>query len=140
MDRDLAQGLIRQVLPSYEIGELLGEGSSGAVFLIRDNLKERAVKIVPLSAAAAVSQGAVVSATSRIERDFRHIVESYERLACDEIVTVYDFHRVGGSEDARSATAYAIVVMELYPANLHGYVLDHYEKQGGPLPRPRPRR
>jgi serine/threonine protein kinase len=134
LDRELAQGLIRRVLPSYEIGALLGEGSSGAVFLIRDSLKERAVKIVPLSASAAVAQGSVVSATNRIERDFRHIVESYERLACDEIVTVYDFHRIDVGGDARSASAYAIVVMELYPDNLHGYVLDRYEKSGAPLP------
>jgi hypothetical protein len=136
VEQEFAQSLVQQVLPSYRVGDLLGEGSSGAVFRIRDNLKERAVKIVPLSASASVADGAVVSAANRVERDFRHIVESYERLACDEIVTVYDFYKVPGGEDRRLATAYAVVVMELYPANLHDFVIDHFEREGGRLPAP----
>ena len=51
MDSGHAQELIRQVLPAYEVKELLGVGSFGSVFRIQDALKERAVKIVLLTAA-----------------------------------------------------------------------------------------
>jgi serine/threonine protein kinase len=128
MKKELVEELIKRVLPSYETKEMLGEGSFGAVYRISDNLKERAVKIILLRATQGVEKGAVTGADKRIERDFRHIVESYEKIACEEIVTVYDFFRLSASEDKRHATAYAIVVMEIYPANLFDYVIDMIEK------------
>lgn len=132
MDRKLAEELIKKVLPSYEIGELLGEGSFGAVFKMKDSLKERAVKIITLTATRSIENGSVKSASTKIERDFRHIVDSYERIACEEIVTVYDFYKVF-ADDVKQDKAYAIVVMEIYPSNLHDYVIDQYEKSGSHL-------
>ena len=98
MEKKLAEELIKKVLPSYEIGELLGEGSFGAVFKMKDSLKERAVKIISLTASRSIENGSVTSATTKIERDFRHIVESYERIECEEIVTVYDFYKVNADD------------------------------------------
>jgi len=128
MNIEFAAEMVKRVLPSYEIKEILGEGSFGSVYRIADELKERAVKIISLSASPSVQRGSVTSADKKIERDFRHIVESYEKIACDEIVTVYDFFKLSAKESNRSATAYALVVMELYPFNLYDYVIGHFEK------------
>jgi serine/threonine protein kinase len=135
MKKELAEEMIRRVLPSYEMKEMLGEGSFGAVFRISDSLKERAVKIISLSAAPSIERGSVTSADKKIERDFRHIVESYEKIACEEIVTVYDFFKLSDSDDGRrQATSYAVVVMELYPSNRCEYVVEHFEKNEHLLP------
>ena len=130
MEREFAEKLIKKVLPSYEIKEMIGEGSFGAVFRMSDSLKERAVKIISLSAAPSIENGMVSSANKKIERDFRHIVDSYEKIECEEIVTVYDFYNVPSGEDKKYSTAYAIVVMELYPSNLADYVIDYFKKNG----------
>ena len=128
MEKELVQELVRKVLPSYEIMDMLGEGSFGAVYRIKDSLKERAVKIIQLNAAASIEKGAVTTGSVKIERDFRHIVENYERIACDEIVSVYDFYKVSTGEERNQAAAYAIVVMELYPHNLLDYVMEHFRQ------------
>ncbi len=128
MEKELVQELVKQVLPTYEIHEMLGEGSFGAVYRIKDSLKERAVKIIQLNATASIEKGAKTEGKEKIERDFRHIVENYEKIACDEIVTVYDFYKVASSEDRNQATAYAVVVMELYPQNLLDFVMEHFQK------------
>ncbi len=134
MEIESAEKLIKSVLPSYEVKEIIGEGSFGAVFRIEDELKERAAKIILLSASPTIEGGKLVSADAKIERDFRHIVENYERIKCDEIVSVYDFHKVIGSGDTKKETAYAIVVMELYPSNLLLYLVDYFKKNNRPLP------
>jgi len=128
MDSAHAQELVRQVLPAYEVKELLGVGSFGSVFRIKDALKERAVKIVLLTAAPSLRQGRLEPASTRIERDFQHIVDNYDQIACDEIVTVYDFYKVSCERRANQETAYAIIVMELYPANLLEYLMDYFRK------------
>jgi serine/threonine protein kinase len=130
MRKELAEELIRKVLPSYEMKEILGEGSFGAVFRISDSLKERAVKIISLNAMPSVEKGSLTSATKKIERDFRHIVDHYERIACEEIVTVYDFFKLAAEDEKKQAGAYALVVMELYPTNLYEYVIEHFEQNG----------
>jgi len=134
MEIESAEQLIKRVLPSYEVKEVIGEGSFGAVFRIKDELKERAAKIILLSATPTIEGGKVVSADAKIERDFRHIVENYERIKCEEIVSVYDFYKVISGGDERKETAYAIVVMELYPSNLLLYLVDHLKKNNRPLP------
>lgn len=128
MDSGHAQELIRQVLPAYEVKELLGVGSFGSVFRIEDSLKERAVKIVLLSATPSLREGRLEPAGTRIERDFQHIVDNYDKIACDEIVTVYDFYKVTCERRSNQETAYAIIVMELYPANLLEYLMDYFRK------------
>ena len=133
MDQNLARELVKKVLPSYEIYEMIGEGSFGVVFRMQDSLKERAVKIILLSATPSIEKGEVTSPKTKIERDFRHIVESYERIECEEIVTVYDFYKVSDDEDKKQASAYAIVVMELYPSNLHEYIIDDFQKNNSLL-------
>ena len=128
MRKEFAAELVKKVLPSYEIKEILGEGSFGSVYRIADALKERAVKIILLNASPSIEKGSVTSADKKIERDFRHIVESYEKIACDEIVTVYDFFKISAKESNRLAAAYALVIMELYPSNLYDYVIGEFEK------------
>ena len=66
MEREFAEELIKKVLPSYEIQEKIGEGSFGAVFRMSDSLKERAVKILLLSAAPTIEKGAITSAAKRV--------------------------------------------------------------------------
>jgi hypothetical protein len=68
-----------------------------------------------------------VTASAKVERDFRHIVDSYERIACDEIVTVYDFYM---DPAEGKSSAHALVIMEIYPASLKDYVIGHFEKTG----------
>lgn len=133
MDKDQAQKLIKQVLPSFNISGTVGKGSFGAVYKIKDELKERVVKMVPLSASTGIENGNVVSADSKIERDFRHIVESYERIACDEIVPVYDFYMVRDEDSKDTGMAYALIIMEIYPSSLDKFVISHYEKTGRPM-------
>jgi serine/threonine protein kinase len=133
MEAEFAERLIRKVLPAYEVKDKLGEGTFGAVFRIKDELKERAAKIIMLNAVPSIEKGAITSAGVKIERDFRHIVESYEKIACDEIVSVYDFYRVSAEESARREVAYAIVVMEIYPANLGDYLVDYFQQNNRPL-------
>lgn len=133
MESQLAEKIIRKVLPSYEIREKLGEGSFGAVFRIKDELKERAAKIILLNATPSIEKGEITTAGKKIERDFRHIVESYEKIACDEIVTVYDFYKVSTEEDEKRGVAYAIVVMEIYPSNLLEYLVSYFQKNRRPL-------
>ncbi len=130
MNREEADKLIKKFLPNFTISGELGKGAFGAVYKIKDDLKERAAKIIQLNASVGIEGGTVVSADTKLERDFRHIVESYERIACDEIVTVYDFYM---DKDEDKGEAYALVIMEIYPAALDGYVVSHYEKTGGPL-------
>lgn len=132
IEKDQAEKLIRKVLPTFRISGEVGRGAFGSVYKIKDELKERAAKIIPLHASAGIENGVVVSSEAKIERDFRHIVDSYERIACDEIVTVYDFYMVKNEEEATGGM-YALTVMEMYPTNLSGYVIGHYEKTGGPL-------
>ncbi|MEW6585015.1 MAG: protein kinase, partial [Nitrospirota bacterium] len=132
MEIEFAAGIIKKVLPTYEITAILGEGSFGAVFRIKDELKERAAKIILLNSSPTIERGMVVSADSRIERDFRHIVDNYERIKCDEIVSVYDFYKV--TVGAKTDAAYAIVIMDLYPSNLLHFVVDYFKKHNRPLP------
>ncbi|MBF0472725.1 MAG: protein kinase [Nitrospirae bacterium] len=128
MEKELVERVVKQVLPSYTIEEKLGEGSFGAVFKIKDALKERAVKVILLSAGRVVEKGSVTDPSEKIERDFRHIIDSYSRIECPEIVTVYDFYKVTEQADSKAAKAYAIVVMEIYPDNLLDFVINYFEK------------
>ncbi len=132
MNKELAEKLVKKVLPTFHISGIVGQGSFGAVFKIKDDLKERVAKIVPLHSSTGIENGVLVSAEAKTERDFRHIVESYERIACEEIATVYDFYMVR-DQDEGGTNAYALVIMELYPTNLGGFVIDHYRRTSGPL-------
>jgi serine/threonine protein kinase len=133
MDAQRAAELVRTVLPAFEVKELLGVGSYGSVFRIQDALKERAVKIVLLSATPALEQGQLESARTRIDRDFQHIVDSYEKIACEEIVTVHDFYKVTAESGGNQEMAYAIIIMELYPGNLLDYLLDYFRRFNRPV-------
>jgi hypothetical protein len=132
MNKEGAEKLIKKFLPNFEISGELGKGAFGAVYKIKDDLKERAAKIVGLDASTGIENGQVVSADNKIERDFRHIVESYERIACDEIVTVYDFYMAPGGIEGMDS-AHALVIMEIYPAALDKFVIESYQETGRPL-------
>ena|GEM_PF-3315602 len=134
MKRESAQELIKKVLPTYEVMEMIGEGSFGAVFRIRDSLKERAVKIIQLSATSSIDKSGISSGRAKVERDFRHLIESYEKIACNEIVTIHDFYKIQASIDDNQATAYALVVMELYPFNLNQFEVDYFKRNNRLLP------
>ena len=126
ISEELARELIGTAFPKYRIAEELGSGSFGAVFRIKSDHLDRAVKIVPLSARRGrlKGSGSVTSAADRLSRDWRHLLERYERLRCPEVVAVHDFHLVKTAMGDKSAQAYGLVLLDLYPSNLEEWVFD----------------
>jgi serine/threonine protein kinase len=126
VSEDLARELIGTAFPKYRLAEELGSGSFGAVFMVKSNHLDRAVKIVPLSARRGRSKesGSVTSAADRLSRDWRHLLERYERLRCPEVVAVHDFHLVEAAMGDKSAQAFGLVLLDLYPSNLEEWVFD----------------
>ena len=89
---------------------------------------------IMLDASASVEQGEVVDAEDKIYRDFKHIVDNYEKIACDEIVTVYDFYKLLAGPDSGHGPVYAVIVMEMYPVNLLEYLIGYFKKHRQPVP------
>lgn len=123
------QEIIKECMPTYEICEEIGRGSYGSVYSIKDHLKERAVKIVPLFVERSKSYNTTEQMDSKISRDLHAIREYYEKIKGDGVVEVYDFHFVDKPASGAQPRAHLVVVMELCPWNLLDYVLN-----GDPLP------
>lgn len=124
ISEELAGNLIGAAFPKYRVVEEIGAGSFGAVFKVASDYLERAVKIIPLAAGRKRESGSVTSASDLLARDWRHLLERYERLRCSEVVAVHDFHLVETTKGEKHAQAYGLVLMELYPGNLEDWVFD----------------
>ena len=108
---------------SYRLGELLGQGGMGEVYLAHHRMLARpaAIKLIRPEALAGQDGTQAQLATAR----FRREAEAAARLKSPHTVQLYDF---GVTEEGR-----LYLVMEL----LEGINLDALVRRDGPLPAPR---
>ncbi len=120
------ESIIKKCLPTYDVVRKIGAGVYGTVYLVQDNLKIRAVKIVPIMVERSVSTRSKKDLDSKISHDFYAIQEYYHRIKSDYIVEIYDFHLVDKQVSKQEARAYLVILMEYCPHNLLDRVLDHH--------------
>lgn len=120
------ESIIKKCLPTYDVVQKIGSGVYGSVFLVKDNLKIRAVKIVPISVERSVSNRSKKDLDSKISHDFYAIQEYYHRIKGEYVVEIYDFHLVDKQVSKQEARAYLVILMEYCPHNLLDRVLDNY--------------
>jgi formylglycine-generating enzyme required for sulfatase activity len=120
------EDIIKKCLPTYEIINKIGEGVNGAVYHVRDNLKERAVKVVPVLVERSISHKTPKDLDSKISRDFHAVQTYYSKIKGEGVVEIYDFHLVDKQVFNQEAKAYLILLMEYCPENLISRVLDNY--------------
>ncbi|MFO7838486.1 MAG: SUMF1/EgtB/PvdO family nonheme iron enzyme [Desulfosalsimonadaceae bacterium] len=123
------EDIIKKCLPTYEIISKIGEGVNGAVYHVRDNLKERAVKVVPIMVERSFSRNTPGEMDSKISHDFHAVQSYYSKIKGEGVVEIYDFHLVDKQVSRQQARAYLILLMEYCPNNLLNRVLDNH-----PLP------
>lgn len=121
--------IIKKCLPTYEVVRKIGAGVYGVVYHVKDNLKERAVKVVPITVERSLSYRTPGDLDSKISHDFYAIQEYYEKIKGEGVIEIYDFHLVDKQVSKQQAKAYLVILMEFCPYNLLDRVLDHY-----PLP------
>lgn len=123
------KNLIKKCLPTYEIVEKIGEGIHGSVFCVKDRFKQRAVKIVPIRVERSMLYRTETDLDSKVSQDFHAVREYYEKIKGEGVISIYDFHLVDKKISKKEALAHLVILMELCPANLQDFVIDHY-----PLP------
>lgn len=123
------QDLIKKCLPTYEIVDKIGEGIHGSVFRVKDQFKERAVKIVPIRVERSRLYKTENDLDSKVSQDFHAVREYYETIKGEGVISVYDFHLVEKRVSKKEAEANLVILMELCPLNLQDYVIDNF-----PLP------
>ena len=121
--------IIKKCLPTYDVLNKIGEGVYGSVFHVRDNLKERAVKVVPIMVERSLSYRTKKELDSKISHDFYAVQEYYGKIKGTGVIEIHDFHLVDKRISKQEAKAFLIILMEYCPANLSDFVLDNY-----PLP------
>jgi formylglycine-generating enzyme required for sulfatase activity len=121
--------IIKKCLPTYNVVRKIGAGVYGEVYHVKDNLKERAVKVVPIMVERSISHRTPGDLDSKISHDFYAIQEYYDKIKGDGVVEIYDFHLVDKQVSKQEARAYLVILMEFCPYNLLDWVLDHF-----PLP------
>ena len=122
----LMEKIIKKCLPTYDVVRKIGSGVYGSVYLVQDNLKMRAVKIVPIMVERSVSNRSKKALDSKISHDFYAIQEYYQRIKGEYVVEIYDFHLVDKQISKQQAKAYLVILMEYCPSNLLDRILDHY--------------
>jgi formylglycine-generating enzyme required for sulfatase activity len=123
------QEIIKKCLPTYEVIGKVGQGVYGTVYHIKDNLKERAVKVVPIMVERSLSYRTERDLDSKISHDFYAVQEYYDKIKGEGVIEIHDFHLVDKNVSRQQARAYLIILMEYCPDNLTNLVLDNY-----PLP------
>ncbi len=118
--------IIKKCLPTYEVVESLGQGVYGGVYRIKDQLKERAVKIVPIIVERSLSHKTSTELDLKVSQDFHAVREYYEKIKGDGVIEVYDFHLVDRHVSDRQARAHLVILMELCPENLLDHVIDNH--------------
>ena len=121
--------IIQKCLPTYEVVRKIGSGVYGVVYHVKDNLKERAVKVVPIMVERSLSHRTPGDLDSKISHDFYAIQEYYDKIKGEGVIEIYDFHLVDKQVSKQEARAYLVILMEFCPYNLLDRVLDHF-----PLP------
>jgi formylglycine-generating enzyme required for sulfatase activity len=123
--------IIEKCLPTYEIIDKIGEGIHGSVFKVRDQLKERAVKIVPIRVERSRLYKTETDLDTKVSQDFHAVREYYETIKGDGVVGIYDFHLVDKHVSKKEAEAHLVILMELCPINLQDYVIDRFPISAG---------
>ncbi|MBC2715305.1 MAG: SUMF1/EgtB/PvdO family nonheme iron enzyme [Desulfobacteraceae bacterium] len=118
--------IIKKCLPTYEVLSRIGEGVYGFVFHVKDNLKERAVKVVPIMVERSLSFRTQQELDSKISHDFYAVQEYYGKIKGDGVIEIHDFHLMDKKVSKQEAKAYLIILMEFCPENLSDHVIDHY--------------
>ncbi len=121
--------VIKKCLPTYDVVRKIGSGVYGVVYHVKDNLKERAVKVVPITVERSLSYRTPGDLDSKISHDFYAVQEYYHKIKGDGVIEIYDFHLVDKQVSKQEARAYLVILMEFCPYNLLDRVLDHF-----PLP------
>ncbi len=118
--------LIKKCLPTYEVLRKIGEGVYGSVFHVKDNLKERAVKVVPIMVERSLAFRTPQELDSQISHDFYAVQEYYGKIKGDGVIEIHDFHLMDKTVSKQEAKAYLIILMEFCPESLSDHVIDHY--------------
>ncbi|MFP3981977.1 MAG: SUMF1/EgtB/PvdO family nonheme iron enzyme [Desulfobacterales bacterium] len=118
--------IIQKCLPTYEVVRKIGSGVYGVVYHVKDNLKERAVKVVPITVERSLSHRTPGDLDSKISHDFYAIQEYYDKIKGEGVIEIYDFHLVDKQVSKQEARAYLVILMEFCPYNLLDRVLDHF--------------
>ncbi|MCF8036684.1 MAG: SUMF1/EgtB/PvdO family nonheme iron enzyme [Desulfobacteraceae bacterium] len=118
--------IIQKCLPTYEVVRKIGSGVYGVVYHVKDNLKERAVKVVPIMVERSLSHRTPGELDSKISHDFYAIQEYYDKIKGEGVIEIYDFHLVDKQVSKQEARAYLVILMEFCPYNLLDRVLDHF--------------
>ncbi|MDA3895964.1 MAG: SUMF1/EgtB/PvdO family nonheme iron enzyme [Desulfobacteraceae bacterium] len=118
--------LIKKCLPTYEVINKIGEGVYGSVFHVKDNLKERAVKVVPIMVERSLAFRAPQELDSQISHDFYAVQEYYGKIKGDGVIDIHDFHLMDKTVSKQEARAHLIILMEYCPESLSDHVIDHY--------------
>jgi formylglycine-generating enzyme required for sulfatase activity len=123
------EDVIKKCLPTYEVIRKIGEGVYGTVFHVRDNLKDRAVKVVPIMIERSLSHRTQKELDSKMSHDFHAVQAYYGKIKGEGVIEIHDFHLMDKIVSKNQAKAFLIILMELCPENLANLVLDNY-----PLP------
>ncbi len=118
--------IIKKCLPTYDVLNKIGEGVYGSVFHVKDNLKERAVKVVPIMVERSMSFRTQQELDSKISHDFYAVQEYYGKIKGDGVIEIHDFHLMDKKVSKQEAKAYLIILMEFCPESLSDHVIDHY--------------
>jgi len=120
------EDVIKKCLPTYEVIRKIGEGVYGTVFHVRDNLKDRAVKVVPIMVERSLSYRTQQDLDSKISHDFHAVQEYYGKIKGEGVIEIHDFHLMDKQVSRQQAKAYLIILMELCPDNLTNLIIDNY--------------
>ncbi|MBU1168898.1 MAG: SUMF1/EgtB/PvdO family nonheme iron enzyme [Proteobacteria bacterium] len=118
--------IIKKCLPTYDIVDKIGEGIHGSVYKVKDQFKERAVKIVPIRVERSRLYKTETDLDSKVSQDFHAVREYYETIKGDGVVGVHDFHLVDKHVSKKEAEAYLVILMELCPVNLQDHIIDNF--------------
>ncbi len=121
----IEESLIKKSLPLYKVVKELGSGNFGAVYHVKDNYKERAVKVVRLKAVRTRNYAGSTALRGKIDADFRAVQKYYHQFKGPGVVEIHDFHFVETRVSDAGAEGYLIILMEKCPHNLGAYVLDN---------------
>jgi len=107
--------LINKCLPTYDVLNKIGEGVYGSVFHVKDNLKERAVKVVPIMIERSLAFRTPQELDSKISHDFYAVQEYYDKIKGDGVIEIHDFHLMDKKISKQEARAYLVILMEFCP-------------------------